>query len=153
MLQHGQTAQEQQAQRGWFGCRYNFRRGCALTPVGQHKVQVITANIYDSLFSTDKLDCSVVQVLGTAVTESTATAGMLDVNVAEISDDSDAADSLEGAIDNAGDVVAANVTEISDDVPAEVQNLVMKMLQQQVHGLSGLIARLRGPFGVDIPGL
>lgn len=77
---------------------------------------VVTANEWDSKCSTDKKHVDVIEYAGQTAT--TSTGNLPDINVAEISDDSAAADSLEGAIDNANDVVAADVTKISGDTAA-----------------------------------
>jgi hypothetical protein len=79
---------------------------------------VVPANVYDSLCSTDKLDVSLVQVLGTAVTESTATAGVLDVNVREISDDAAAANTLESYVENGTGGIQADIEGVDGDGPA-----------------------------------
>ncbi len=98
--------------------RASYAKAASYCPVWQD-FMVVTANIWDSLFSTDVLDCSMVQILGTAVS-SPATAGILDVNlknianasvsattaqlgvnVVQISADATAADSLELIIENA----------------------------------------------------
>jgi len=83
-------------------------------PVWQEFI-VVTANVYDSLFSTDKLEVDVAQLLGTAWA-TPATAGLPDINVKQISGDAGAADNLEAACDGGtynvggGAVVAASVT-------------------------------------------
>ena len=48
--------------------------------------EIVTANVWDTLFGADVLDSSLVQILGTAVS-SPATAGILDVNVKNIDND------------------------------------------------------------------
>jgi hypothetical protein len=83
-------------------------------PVWQ-EFMVITANVYDTLFSTDKLEVDVAQLLGTAWL-TPAVAGTPDVNAKQISGDATAADNLEAACDGGtynvggGAVVAASVT-------------------------------------------
>jgi hypothetical protein len=99
--------------------RVHFRDDDVILPFFED-FQVVTANVYDTLFSTDKLDCSLVQVLGTAVTESATTAGVLDVNVAEISDHVASANSLEAFLSASAAGISANVEAISADEPAAV---------------------------------
>jgi len=76
---------------------------------------VFSANVYDSLFSSDKLQVDVVQLLGTAWT-APDTAGLPDCNVKQISADPDAADNLEAACDGGtynlggGAIVVSSVT-------------------------------------------
>jgi hypothetical protein len=62
---------------------------------------VVTANIYDSYFSTDLIQTDVTQLLGTAWA-TPATAGLTDVNVKQISTDGPAADNAEAFFDGAG---------------------------------------------------
>jgi hypothetical protein len=78
---------------------------------------VLPANVYDALVAdTDKLDASVVEWLGTAVTA--ATAGRPDVNMAAISDGTTEADSLQAAVNTADNLVDCNMVQISDSSSA-----------------------------------
>ena len=76
---------------------------------------VFPANVFDSFFSSDKLQVDVVQLLDTAWA-APATAGLPDCNIKQISADAGAADNLEAACDGGaynlggGAVVAASVT-------------------------------------------
>lgn len=86
------------------------------------RFMVVTANYWDSLFSTDVLNASVTQWLGTAVTA--ATAGVPNVNTSEVSGDSTAADNLESACDNysvtrglTGTALPAAVADAAGGVP------------------------------------
>jgi len=71
--------------------------------------EVVTANVYDSLFSTDVLDVSVTQILGTAVS-SPATAGVLDVNVKNINNTAAATPGAAGGLFIAGANAATSIT-------------------------------------------
>lgn len=94
---------------------------------------VVTANVYDSLFSTDLLDVSVVQyngtngtfasgrpevnlshIAGSAVSTTTAQLG---VNVVQISGDATSADNLENYTDGTTPM-PVNVTQLSGDATA-----------------------------------
>lgn len=82
---------------------------------------VVPANVYDSMFSTDKLEVDVVQISGSNVS---TTAAQLGVNVVQVSGDATAADNLEAAADGSGynlgggSVVAASVTGAVGSVAA-----------------------------------
>lgn len=65
------------------------------------EISVLPANVYDSMFSTDLLQVDATQLLGTAIS-TPATAGILDVNVKQISSDATAADNCELAFDGTG---------------------------------------------------
>ncbi len=62
---------------------------------------VVPANVWDSLFGADYLQVDAIQLLGTAVA-TPATAGLMDVNVKQVSGDATAADNLELMFDGTG---------------------------------------------------
>lgn len=77
---------------------------------------VVTANVWDTLCSTDLLQADVTQLLGTAWL-APAVAGTPDVNAKQISGDATAADNLESYCDGNGNI-PADVTKISGDATA-----------------------------------
>lgn len=77
---------------------------------------IVPANVQDSLvLGTDTLQADVTQVGGSAITSSS---GVLEVNAAQISGSSAAADSLEAAMDTTNNLIAANTERINDNETA-----------------------------------
>jgi hypothetical protein len=64
-----------------------------------HEFQIVPANVYDSMFSTDKLEVDLAQIGGSAVS---TTSAQLGVNVVQVSGDATAADNLELFMDGTG---------------------------------------------------
>lgn len=91
-----------------------------------HEFMIVPANIYDSLFGTDYLDVSAIQILGTAIS-TPATAGILDINVKNIAN---AVVNTASAQIGANVVTQANIdfgalqkTSLNAATPASVQNI------------------------------
>ena len=83
---------------------------------------VVPANVWDSFFGADYLQVDAIQLLGTAVA-TPATAGLIDVNVKQISGDATAADNLELMFDGTGYAggttkLGVNAAQISGDSAA-----------------------------------
>ena len=83
---------------------------------------VVPANVWDSLFGADYLQVDAIQLLGTAVA-TPATAGLMDVNVKQVSGDATAADNLELMFDGTGYAggttkLGVNAAQISGDATA-----------------------------------
>lgn len=83
---------------------------------------VVPANVWDSLFGADYLQVDATQILGTAIA-APATAGLLDVNVKQISTDATAADNLELMFDGTGYAggtakLTVNATQIGSSTTA-----------------------------------
>lgn len=80
---------------------------------------VVTANVWDTLFGSDVFDTSTVQLLGTALA-TPATAGLMDVNVKQISTDATAADNAESFFDGTGYAGTNNVIPTTTSVTNRV---------------------------------
>ena len=76
---------------------------------------VVPANVWDSLFGADYLQVDAIQLLGTAIA-TPATAGLMDVNVKQVSSDATAADNLELMFDGTG--YAGGSTKLGVDAVA-----------------------------------
>lgn len=109
-----------------------------------HEFMVLPAMIYDAfILGTDVLDSSMTQILGTAVV-APATAGLLDVNVKEISTDATAANNLEADYDG---------TQNNAERPATAKFLADMIENQRGHHTwSGSVFYVDGFGGNDTTG-
>lgn len=92
--------------------RVIFEEAATCLPVWQD-FMVVPANVWDSMFGADLLQVDMTQILGTAVA-TPATAGLLDVNIKQISTDATAADNCELMFDGTG--YAGGTTRLKADV-------------------------------------